>query len=137
MLAGKAEAISGIKSQLMECFYNILDNSYEAVKEKMDYQVRDKSSFVPKISLKLSNSDRIKIIEISDNGIGIKKEDMGKIFDPFFTTKASSKVSTSVGMYVVKRMIEQHNNGRIWVESEYLSGTKVFVELPVNSISLQ
>lgn len=129
-LKGGPHVISGVKSQLMECLYNILDNAYEAVKDKIDYHLEDRKAFKPQITLKVVKKDRLRIIEVSDNGVGIKEENMNKIFAPFFTTKSSYKTGAGVGMYVVKRLIEEHNSGKIRVESEYLKGTRVFIELP-------
>ena len=126
--------VYGVKSQIMECLYNILDNSYEAIREKADYHIKDKSGFRPEITLKVSKRERSHVIEISDNGLGIKEENMKKIFAPFFTTKSSFKSGGGVGMYVVKRMIEENHKGRVSVESKYLEGTKVSLELPHNAV---
>ena len=46
----------------------------------------------------------VNVIRISDNGIGIKEENLQKIFVPFFTTKTAAKSGTGIGMYIVKRI---------------------------------
>jgi len=130
IIAGKSHVIYGVKSQVMECLYNLLDNAYEAFKEKKDYHVKDKDSFEAEIFFKVSKKDKYSVLEVSDNGIGIKEENMNKIFAPFFTTKSSFKTGGGVGMYVVKRMVEENHKGKIRVESEYLKGTRVYLELP-------
>jgi len=60
----------------------------------------------------------------------IREEDSKKVFAPFFTTKSSYTSGTGIGMYVVKRIIEENHKGRVWFESEYMKGTRFFIELP-------
>jgi len=127
-----SDLIYGVKSQVMESIYNILDNCYEAIKEKMDYHLSEdeKKSFKPLIKLKLTHNEKFSHIEISDNGTGIKEENRQKIFAPFFTTKPSTKSGAGVGMYVVKRIIEENHKGKISFESKYMEGIKFFIKLP-------
>jgi signal transduction histidine kinase len=70
-------------------------------------------------------------INILDNGIGIKDEDQHKLFTPFFTTKLSSKKGTGLGLYVIKKIIEENHKGRVFMSSEYLSGTLTVIKLPI------
>lgn len=120
------------KSLFTECLYNILDNNYEAIKEKMDYHTGSTDSFTPLIMVKLIQDEannKVRI-EISDNGIGIKDADKLKVFAPYFTTKSSSISGSGIGMYIVKRILEEKLGGKIWIESCYKQGTTIFVELP-------
>jgi signal transduction histidine kinase len=123
--------VYGVKSQITEVVYNILDNAFEAIQEKKAHLPEsERSKFVPLIKLKLIESLNADRIEVSDNGIGIRKDDERKIFAPFFTTKSSYKSGTGIGMYVVKRMIEENHKGKVWFSSEYTKGTTLYVELP-------
>jgi len=125
------DMIYGVKAQIMESMYNILDNAYEASIEKKHYLTEaDKEKFTPLIKLKLTKGSANYRIEISDNGVGIKDEAKQKIFAPFFTTKSSYKSGTGIGMYVVKRIVVENHKGRIWFESAYMQGTKFIIELP-------
>ncbi|MGA1840296.1 MAG: ATP-binding protein [bacterium] len=130
-----SDLIYGVKSQLLECVYNILDNCYEAIKEKMDFPIMDeeKVNFEPLIKLSLSKNKKISTIEISDNGIGIKDENKQKIFAPFFTTKSSQKSGTGIGLYVVKRIIEENHKGKISFQSKFMIGTRFIIEIPENT----
>lgn len=67
------------------------------------------------------------LIEISDNGPGIKGEIHDKIFLPGFSTKAQG---SGIGLAIAKHGIEQ-SGGQIWFESEEGSGTKFYIELPL------
>lgn len=127
-----SDVIYGVKAQLVEAFYNILDNCYEAIQDKMKHYMTDDEclAFKPLIHMILAQNGNYSIIGISDNGVGIKDEDKAKIFAPFFTTKSSYKSGSGIGMYVVKRMIEENHNGRITFKSEYMKGTRFVIELP-------
>jgi signal transduction histidine kinase len=70
-------------------------------------------------------------VEISDNGIGIKKEDLAHIFDKFYRVKndASHSIKGSgLGLYLVKYFVELHH-GEITVNSEFGSGTTFLIKL--------
>ncbi len=69
------------------------------------------------------------IIEIKDEGMGIRKEDISKLFIPFqrFSNKPiNNERSTGLGLCIVKRLIEL-NDGRIEIDSTYGVGTNVRV----------
>ncbi len=65
---------------------------------------------------------------ISDTGCGIAPELLENIFEPFFTTKGSGK-GTGLGLFIAKRIVQQHN-GRIWAENNPLGGATFTVMLP-------
>ncbi len=122
--------IYGIKPQILESVYNLLDNSWEAIQERISRASGERKFFKPQVNFKLVQNQKASLIIVSDNGIGIKEEDKSKIFSPFFTTKPSSKSGTGIGMYVVKRLIEENHRGRIWFESKRGEGTTFYIELP-------
>jgi PAS domain S-box-containing protein len=67
-------------------------------------------------------------VEVSDNGVGIPPDHLGKIFDPFFTTKATSR-GTGLGLAVTYGIIREHS-GKIEVESAVGRGTSFRLEFP-------
>jgi len=69
------------------------------------------------------------LVEISDTGLGIPREDIGKIFEPFFTTKAPGQ-GTGLGLSIAYAIVE-HHRGRIVVDSQLGSGSTFRVVLPV------
>jgi signal transduction histidine kinase/uncharacterized UPF0146 family protein len=130
---GAEDKIYGMKAQIIEVIYNMLDNAYEAVKEKsVRISKENLPGFVPSVELKLVRTDKHDEIKVSDNGIGIKEEEKHKIFAPFFTTKSSYKSGSGIGAYVVKRIIEENHKGKIWFVSAYMKGTDFLIELPKN-----
>jgi signal transduction histidine kinase len=61
------------------------------------------------------SSERMVVIEVRDNGVGIPADNLTRIFDSFFTTRPVGE-GTGLGLAISKRMIVDHG-GRIEVES--------------------
>jgi PAS domain S-box-containing protein len=76
--------------------------------------------------LKLKQKDYI-TISITDCGIGIPEENMGKIFEPFFTTKHSG---TGLGMGLALQAIKSHG-GKLNIKSKPGTGTAIEIKIPV------
>ena len=71
-------------------------------------------------------------IAVSDNGIGIKPDDISKLFDMsnFFTTKGiSGEEGTGLGLILCKEFVGKHS-GEIWVESEFGKGSAFYFTIP-------
>lgn len=71
---------------------------------------------------------------ISDQGVGIPKENLSKIFNRFFRVdRARSRKlgGTGLGLAIAKEMIEAHG-GKIWAESEWNKGTTIHFLLPMD-----
>ncbi|MFW9824363.1 MAG: ATP-binding protein [Candidatus Thorarchaeota archaeon] len=67
------------------------------------------------------------VISIENDGPGISKKDQNKIFDMFFRDK--TKKGTGLGLAIAKKLVELHE-GRIWVESDGIKGSKFYFSLP-------
>ncbi|KUF34328.1 MULTISPECIES: cell wall metabolism sensor histidine kinase WalK [Lysinibacillus] len=78
--------------------------------------------------------DMLKVM-ISDDGMGIPKENVGRIFDRFYRVdraRARSMGGTGLGLAIAREMIEAHG-GKIWAESEEGHGTTIFFTLPYDA----
>jgi len=130
------DCIYGIRGNMNEVILNHIDNAYESVQEKRDNFLKgeEKENYKPFIKIELEIKNSRYLIKISDNGMGIKKEDRMKIFAPFFTTKISAKSGKGIGMYVIRRMIEESHKGKIRFESDYPNGAVFFIDLPKKNI---
>jgi len=76
-------------------------------------------------------------LEIEDNGVGIKEEDILKLFrlDQSFSSEGTNhEKGTGLGLILCKEFIEL-NKGTIWVESQFDSGSKFIFTIPAGSSS--
>ena len=88
-----------------------------------------------KITVSMKTTDDQMILSISDQGLGIPKEDLPKIFDRFYRVdKARSRAQggTGLGLAIAKEIIKQHN-GFIWAKSEYGRGSTFTIVLPYDN----
>ncbi|AKG54091.1 sensory box sensor histidine kinase [Dehalogenimonas sp. WBC-2] len=109
--------------QLQQVFLNIFLNAeYFMIQSHGRGELRITSSWLPE-----TNNVRI---EFTDNGPGIKPENLGRLFDPFFTTKDVGQ-GTGLGLSMSHGIIGQHG-GKLWAESEPGCGATFIIELPVN-----
>ncbi len=67
-------------------------------------------------------------LAVSDTGVGIPADHLGKIFDPFFTTKSVGE-GAGLGLTICHRIVEEHG-GTIDVESAPGRGTTFLIRLP-------
>ncbi len=70
------------------------------------------------------------LIQITDSGHGISKQDIDKIFDPFYTTSPVGRGS-GLGLSISYSIVKQHN-GVIEVESKEGNGCTFTVRFPVS-----
>ena len=75
----------------------------------------------------------IKLIRVSDDGVGMDEETRKRIFDPFFTTKDDG---TGLGLSMVYGTVKSHG-GVVEIQSEPGRGTVVEIIFPVCSNRLQ
>lgn len=79
------------------------------------------------ITIEVKDSPERAIIEVTDDGKGIKKKDIGSVFKPGFTTK---KRGWGLGLSLAKRIVEEYHKGRIFVKrSEVGVGTTFRIEI--------
>ena len=121
--------VKGNFTQLQEVFFNLIDNGYDAMMQRKD-EVKD-SSYQPTLIVRVTQEENFAEIIFEDNGMGVKEEDMRKLFTPFFTTKLSSKKGTGLGLYVIKKIVEDNHGGKVEMVSKYMKGTQMKLRLPV------
>lgn len=105
-------------------FFNLLSNAlkYTPANGKIEVKCRQEEGRV--------------ILEVSDSGEGIKKEDLDRIFDRFFQVDRVHPNGSGIGLSLAKAFVELHG-GSISVESELGKGSVFTVVLPVRHISTE
>ncbi|EFM35572.1 cell wall metabolism sensor histidine kinase VicK [Streptococcus oralis] len=85
-----------------------------------------------KITVSMKTTDDQMILSISDQGLGIPKQDLPRIFDRFYRVdraRSRAQGGTGLGLAIAKEIIKQHN-GFIWAKSEYGKGSTFTIVLP-------
>ena len=110
------------RTRLQEALYNLLDN---AVKYSPEHG---------EIGLASRRRDKQIVLSVSDNGIGISKEDLPRIFERFYRADkartAENIRGTGLGLAIVKHVAQLHG-GHVEAESEVGKGTTIRVVLPM------
>ncbi len=112
--------IVGDTSQLQQVIANFLQNAAYAIEE---------SGQGDKIVFRTQNQDNCVIMEVSDNGPGIPKENRSKLFDPFFTTKPPGK-GTGLGLSINYSVIQRHG-GIVFLDTNSSNETRFIAKFPL------
>jgi two-component system phosphate regulon sensor histidine kinase PhoR len=108
--------------RLQEALYNLLDNAVKYSREHGG------------IRLMARRRDDQIVLSVSDNGIGISKEDLPRVFERFYRVDKARTAEdirgTGLGLAIVKHIAQLHG-GRVEAESEIEKGTTIRVVLPV------
>lgn len=104
------------KKQLIRVFNNLIKNAIQAVDTLEKGEVK----------INLNRGEAGYLVQVIDNGKGIKEEDRNKIFVPNFTTKSRGM---GLGLAMTKNIVE-NSGGKIWFESKEGEGSVFYVWLP-------
>ena len=113
-LMGSGKVLAN-RDKLKQVFLNLVKNAEEAILDR------------GKIVIETSRENGRVHVSVTDSGIGINTEDIGRVFDPFFTTKGVK--GFGLGLSVTYGIIKNFG-GDIEVESEAGKGTTFKVMLP-------
>ena len=105
-----------------QVFFNIINNARQAMSE--DGRLQISTSLV-----KSTFHDDMVEINFSDNGVGIKQDDLHNVFNPFFTTK-DGEGGVGIGLTIVRDIVNRHN-GDIMVKSNEGAGTTFTIRFQV------
>lgn len=116
---GNIGSIEAIANELEQVFTNLLINAMDAIRPTGRRGI---------IEIKSFEQNGYVQVEVSDNGMGIRKENLSKIFDPFYTTKDVGQ-GTGLGLTVTSGIIEKHR-GQIFVRSQESAGSTFTLRFP-------
>jgi two-component system, OmpR family, phosphate regulon sensor histidine kinase PhoR len=120
-LAPDVSTFRADETRLREVLYNLLENAVKYSREN------------EQIHLRAAQRGSQLVLSVTDNGLGISKDDLPRIFERFYRAdKARSRElgGTGLGLAIVKHIAQLHG-GRVEAESELGKGTTIRVVLPI------
>ena len=102
------------RDQMKQAFYNVIKNSFEAMKRRGILRIR-------------TDLDATHVnISFTDTGGGMSAESLSRVFEPYFTTKSSG---SGLGLLIVRRIVREHG-GEMAIESNEGKGLTLTIRLP-------
>lgn len=115
--------INADKNKLKIAFVNIFINAIEAIQDGGG-----------KLSVELvKDGNQGCYVTITDNGIGISKENMQRLFEPYFTSKRNG---VGLGLVTTHNILHAHN-ARVEVSSTPGEGTTFTITFSKNNVSIK
>ena len=110
-------------AELNQVFLNLIVNAAQAIPPSTDglIQIRGRDE-----------GDAL-LITVTDNGIGIAPENLGKIFTPFFTTKPPGE-GVGLGLAIAQRIITDRHHGTITAAASPGEGATFSIRLPKDAL---
>ena len=102
------------RDQMKQAFYNVIKNSFEAMKRHGVLRIRS------------DMDDTHVLVSFTDTGGGMSAETLGRVFEPYFTTKTSG---SGLGLLIVRRIVREHG-GELSIESSEGKGLTLTIRLP-------
>jgi len=125
-LAENLPPVWGHKNRLAQVVYNLVINACEAIESRKNFS----QNAGPRL-IRICTAGKVDqiVLTISDTGIGIARENLGRIMEPFFTTKAIGQAK-GLGLSISNEIIRDFG-GRLNVSSEPMQGAVFEVILPL------
>ena len=102
------------RDQMKQAFYNVIKNSFEAMKRRGILRIR-------------TDMDATHVsISLTDTGGGMSAESLSRVFEPYFTTKSGG---SGLGLLIVRRIVREHG-GEMAIESNEGKGLTLTIRLP-------
>ena len=124
-LEPKIPQIVGNTYKFEQVILNLLANAKDAVNEKKNQQ----QDIEMQVGIRSWHENQCIFVDVTDNGIGISKDDIHNIMLPFYTTKEEGK-GTGLGLSICYQIIKEMK-GTIEITSDSTLGTKFQVVLPL------
>lgn len=110
------------KELLNSVFQNLIQNA-------INYKKTLSTNYKPLIKINVEQHANTIDIVISDNGLGIRKENQDKVFDLYYRVSNEGVQGTGLGLYIVKCIVEDLN-GTISLDSDVANGTTFKITIP-------
>lgn len=110
------------KELLSSVFQNLIQNA-------INYKKAFSADYRPFIKINVEQDVNTVDITISDNGLGIQKENREKVFDIYYRVNNEGVQGTGLGLYIVKCIIDDLD-GTIALDSNAANGTTFKITIP-------
>ena len=130
--------IWGNRPRLAQCLLNLLVNAWDAIKRKQDKlkpppdykgMIRLAASTMMEPDPTTKQPTQWVILAISDNGVGLKPEELRQVFIPYYTNKPTTEQLKGYGLHVISQIVQSYG-GSISADSTYGMGTTFKIRLP-------
>ena len=119
-LPGESVRVWADPIALREVFANLVSNAVHHL-DKFDGQIR----------IEHQSSTESHTFAVVDNGPGVPLDKQRHIFNPFFRAGMGQHDGKGLGLYFVRRIVEEHG-GRVWVEPADNGGSRFLFSLPID-----
>jgi PAS domain S-box-containing protein len=102
------------RDQIKQAFYNVIKNSFEAMKRRGILRIRT------------DMDDQHVLVSFTDTGGGMSPETLSRVFEPYYTTKTTG---SGLGLLIVRRIVREHG-GELAIESSEGKGLTLTIRLP-------
>jgi len=109
------ETIQGNRQMFLSALINLCVNAIQAMGRN------------GKLQITASSENEILLLNVCDNGPGIRDEEIHRVFEPFFTTRENG---TGLGLAVVKAIVTAHK-GELGLESKADEGCCFSIRIPL------
>lgn len=132
----KLPFIAGYEQYLSQAIFNLIDNALKYTPSIGETsESRDVRAEQGKIKIETKSDNHNVLFIISDNGIGIPREELKNMFKKFSRATNAKNMYTDgsgLGLFIIKEIVEGHR-GKVVVESELNKGTKFIISLPIKN----
>jgi len=117
--------ILGDENRIGQVLSNLISN---AIKYSAKGEIRIKGEV---------HSDQV-VITVSDHGPGIDPQDMPHVFDRFYRSDNAVRKTkgAGLGLYLARAIVESHG-GRVWIDQQHKSGTRICFSLPIDTFRVK
>jgi two-component system phosphate regulon sensor histidine kinase PhoR len=111
------------KDMIQEVIVNLLSNAVKYTP----------SGGTVKVETEVDENAALVRVSVTDTGIGIPEDEIEHVFDKFYRVGANQKQAkgTGLGLNLVKQIVEQVHDGRVFVMSKVGVGSTFGFELPL------
>ena len=127
--------VMGSSVHLSKTIMNLVSNAAEAMPDGGNISISTENRYIdqPIVGYDDVEEGDYVILTVTDCGIGIPKDELGRIFEPFYTKKVMGRSGTGLGMAVVWGTVKDHK-GYIQIDSQEGMGTAFKLYFPVTRI---